>query len=59
VVHSLHALSCSIDINECDTANGGCEQLCSNTIGSFACSCGVGYQLDENDSNCSGECVNY
>ena len=47
--------SCSIDINECETANGGCEQMCSNTIGSFACSCTVGYRLDENGLNCTGE----
>ena len=46
---------CSIDINECETANGGCEQTCSNTIGSFACSCDVGYQLNENELNCTGE----
>ena len=49
---------CSIiDINECETANGGCEQLCSNIIGSFVCSCGVGYWLNENGLNCSGECI--
>ena len=47
--------SCSIDINECETANGGCEQMCSNTIGSFACSCDVGYRLDSNGLNCSGK----
>ena len=49
--------SCSIDINECETANGGCEQICSNTVGSFVCSCGVGYGLDGNGLNCHGECV--
>ena len=47
--------SCSIDINECETSNGGCEQMCSNTIGSFACSCDVGYQLDRNGFNCNGK----
>ena len=45
----------SIDINECDTANGGCEHSCTNTIGSFTCSCDTGYQLDGNGLNCSGE----
>ena len=44
-----------IDIDECKTANGGCEQICSNTIGSFACSCGVRYGLDGNGLNCNGE----
>ena len=43
------------DINECDTINGGCEQTCTNAIGSFACSCIVGYLLDENRLNCTGK----
>ena len=42
------------DINECDTINGGCEQICTNAIGSFACSCGTGYLLDGNGFNCTG-----
>ena len=48
-------LHISIDINECETANGGCQHSCTNTIGSFNCSCYTGYQLDENGLNCSGE----
>ena len=28
-----------LDINECDVGNGGCEQTCRNTIGSFECLC--------------------
>ena len=47
--------SYSIDINECETGNGGCEQMCSNTIGSFVCSCDVGFRLDGNGLNCHGE----
>ena len=43
------------DVDECTINNGGCEQLCSNTIGSFICTCGSGYQLDENGINCNGE----
>ena len=46
---------CSTDINECGTANGGCEHNCTNSIGSFICSCDAGYQLDGNGVNCSGE----
>ena len=32
---------CHIDINECDTDNGGCADPvgCMNTIGSFICTC--------------------
>ena len=42
-------------MDECAINNGGCEQMCNNTIGSFYCSCGSGYQLDENGMNCSGK----
>ena len=35
--------------------NGGCEQVCTNTNGSFSCSCGSGYSLDSNMLNCSGK----
>ena len=43
------------DINECDTDNGGCNQTCTNTIGSFVCSCGLGYELNEDRLGCNGE----
>ena len=43
------------DIDECATNNGGCEQTCINTIGSFYCSCRTGYQLDGDGFNCTGE----
>ncbi|CAD5211098.1 unnamed protein product [Bursaphelenchus okinawaensis] len=33
-----------VDINECDTI-GTCDQLCTNTIGSFKCDCHPGYKL--------------
>ena len=41
------------DINECTTSNGGCEQICNNTIGSFMCSCLFGFTLSM-DKFCSG-----
>ena len=43
-----------VDINECVTQNGGCEQNCQNTIGSYSCSCLTGYLIDSNDHNCTG-----
>ena len=43
------------DVNECDTNNGGCNQMCTNTGGSFECSCGVGYVLANDDLNCAGK----
>ena len=36
---------CVLDINECETDNGGCEHICTNTQSSFYCSCQNGYEL--------------
>ena len=45
-----------IDINECDTDNGGCEQICINTVRLFNCSCQSGFRL-VNNIFCSGNIV--
>ena len=42
------------DIVECDENNGGCSQICTNTEGSFECSCREGYVLDNDGQNCLG-----
>lgn len=45
-----------LDINECAAANGGCEQNCTNSIGSYNCSCISGYDLDpENNMTCTSK----
>ena len=31
-----------------------CNQICTNTIGSFMCECNSGYQLNDNLMTCSG-----
>ena len=42
-------------MNECESNNGGCGQMCANTIGSFECSCTIeGYALAANDASCEG-----
>ena len=43
------------DINECGTNNGGCAQNCTNTDGSYYCSCVPGYVLDGDGHACNGE----
>ena len=53
-MYVLHSMICS-DVNECNTANGGCNQICTNTIGSFLCSCNTGYELDSDQRTCVGE----
>ncbi|XP_011408844.1 PREDICTED: oncoprotein-induced transcript 3 protein-like, partial [Amphimedon queenslandica] len=40
-------------INECDTNNGGCEQDCINTIGSYQCQCREGFQFTRNGRSCA------
>ena len=47
-----------IDINECSTNNGGCAQTCTNTVGSFQCTCRSGYTLASNSRGCNGESNN-
>ena len=56
---SIIDLTCSpyfvSDLEECQTDNGGCEQTCTNTVGSFECSCDPGYNLASNGLNCNGK----
>lgn len=54
-------MSCSwiasafIDVNECVLNNGECGQMCTNTEGSFQCSCRAGYSLAVNNFSCEGK----
>ena len=43
------------DINECESNNGGCQHNCSNSVGSFQCSCLPGHTLDSDGFHCSGK----
>ena len=40
------------DIDEC--MEDPCDHNCTNTDGSFTCSCNNGYELDENGRSCNG-----
>ncbi|KAM9996594.1 hypothetical protein ACTFIZ_001538 [Dictyostelium cf. discoideum] len=45
------------DIDEClDGNNGGCQQNCTNSIGSFECSCDPGYNLNGFSCDDINEC---
>ena len=43
-----------IDINECTERTHACAQVCTNTVGSYTCSCGSGYRLASNGLGCNG-----
>ena len=44
-----------IDVNECAIANGQCTQTCTNTNGSYACSCDSDYVLATDNFGCAGK----
>ncbi len=47
------------DVNECFTNNGGCDGLCTDTRGSYTCSCGSGFVLGSNAHSCDGEFIKF
>jgi len=49
----------STDVNECSTDNGGCQQLCSNRVGSYSCSCNTGFLLSPDGKICNGSLSSY
>ncbi len=52
-------LSLYADVDECQTDNGGCAQICDNIDGSFLCSCDPGYILGTDNFNCEGIIISF
>ena len=44
-----------LDIDECTEGSRQCTQNCSNTIGSYVCSCNEGFIIDVDRLTCDGE----
>ena len=44
---------CVVDIDECEEMTSGCQQKCTNTNGSFTCSCVEGYELNIDNKTCT------
>ena len=44
-----------LDIDECAAENGGCDQHCHNTVGSYFCTCDSGWRLDPDRHTCNGK----
>ncbi len=42
------------DIDECSTTINNCQQVCTNTEGSYSCSCSEGFTLATDGRNCTG-----
>merc|ERR1712176_1038242 len=41
------------NINECGVMNGGCDDICTDTVGSFTCSCNPGRELGADGKRCN------
>ena len=44
----------NVDIDECIAGTDNCDSICSNTIGSYNCSCSPGYRLQGDGATCRG-----
>ena len=44
------------DIDECQVNSSVCNQVCTNSAGSYTCSCEQGYKLNT-DNQCIGETI--
>lgn len=57
-VCNVHWRACFPEEDECAKPdNGGCEQRCVNTLGSFKCACDPGYELAPDKKSCEGNCI--
>ena len=42
------------DLDECESGDEMCDDICINTIGSYRCECNEGRSLDNDRRGCSG-----
>lgn len=47
-----HLVCSPADKDECSKDNGGCQQDCVNTFGSYECQCRSGFVLHDNKHDC-------
>lgn len=45
------------DVDECAEDTDGCAQLCTDTDGSYFCSCEAGFDLTEDQHGCTGKII--
>lgn len=51
----MHNYYLPADVDECVEDTHGCAQICTDTDGSYTCSCEVGYNLSEDQHGCDGK----
>lgn len=44
------------EYDECTQTDHGCAQECINTLGSYECACGIGFELHSDGKNCEDAC---
>ena len=49
----IYVMCTTVDINECEGYND-CHQICTNTEGSYYCSCDAGFELAADNRSCTG-----
>ena len=70
ILHTKHILMCHcmitiiilmmffydiiIDVDECTTGIDKCDQNCQNNVGSYVCSCNLGFMLNNDGFRCDG-----
>ena len=47
------------DVDECAEGLDGCDHNCTNTVGSYYCSCMDGYVLEADNHTCTGNSTEY
>ena len=43
------------DTDECSEGTSGCDHNCTNTDGSYYCTCTDGYELETDNNTCTGD----
>ena len=51
---AVHFFNIRSDIDECVVGTHQCEHNCTNTVGSYICSCRDGYSLSADGRRCNG-----
>lgn len=44
-----------LDIEECTVGLHNCNQICIELSGGFMCACNTGYELENDNTTCSGK----